>query len=106
MQVFCNAIQDINDIQNAIQISGSEDFDVPKFFYEHLREDIQALEQFLSMNNDDVILLLHLIAKSILDQPCTTDDHVKLLTEDDRSTWEEKFSRAYILPVIQVCEFG
>ena len=77
---------------------------MPIFFYSHLREDLQALGQFLSMNNDDVILLMHLIAKSILDnsQVKIMDGFDNLLTEDDRKAWEEKFNKRYILPVIQV----
>ena len=55
------------------------------------------------MNNDDVILLIHLIAKSILEQPLVvTQDCVELLTEDGRRAWEKKFTTEYILPVIEV----
>ena len=93
------------DIRRSIQhLNDSEEFDVPNFFYSHLREDLQALGQFLSMNNDDVILLMHLVAKSILDNSPATimDGFDKLLTEDDRKAWEEKFNKRYILPVIQV----
>ena len=103
MHVFYYTIQDIKNIQSAIQLNIGEDDSVPRFFYNHLREDLQALGQFLSMNNDDVILLMHLIAKSILDQsPCQTDNCSELLTKDDRNAWEKKFSTEYILPVIQV----
>lgn len=102
MHALCNTIQGIKNIQSAIKLNVVKDDDVPRFFYSHLREDLQALGQFLSMNNDDVILLIHLIAKSILESPCQTDNCFELLTKDDRNTWEKKFSTEYILPVIQV----
>lgn len=55
------------------------------------------------MNNDDVILLIHLIAKSILERPLVvSQDCVELLTEDGRRAWEKKFTTKYILPVIEV----
>ena len=99
-------IQDIKNIRNSIQyLSVNEEFDVPKFFYNHLREDLQVLGQFLSINNDDVILLMHLIAKTILYRPpYILDCCNELLTEDDRRAWEERFNMGYILPVIQVTQ--
>ena len=76
--------------------------EVQKFFYQHLQEDIQAIGQFLSINKDDAVLLIHLIAKSILSKPNCSGNQILLLTEKDRKSWEKDFSTEYILPVIQV----
>ena len=78
------------------------------FFLKHLKEDLNALRQFLSISFDDVILLMHLVAKAILDQPDKNTvfgkhDASLLVEREDRDiVWEKLFSETYILPVIQV----
>ena len=76
--------------------------DVQKFFYQHLKEDIKAIGQFLSINKDDAILIMHLIAKSILMKPNRYGSQIFLSCEKYRKSWEEEFSTEYILPVIKV----
>ena len=77
---------------------------MPIFFYEHLKEDLKALRDFLSINEDDVVLLIHLIAKSILIKSQRTSEATleELFIETSRNTWEHTFNVEYILPIIQV----
>ena len=79
-----------------------------RFFYDHLQEDLRALRDFLSINDNDVVLLLHLIAKSILTSAPISEASIKesMLTENSRNTWEQDFSAVHIIPVIQVSILG
>ena len=66
--------------------------------------DLKALGNFLSINDHDVVLLIHLIAKSILTCTKTIEATPEdLFTEkQSRDTWEKNFNTEYILPVIRV----
>ena len=96
----------MSNVERSIKPSISRDH-MSMFFWKHLKEDIHALREFLSISFDDVILLMHLIAKAILDkslQRVFYGDHDPslLMEQQDREKWERGFSETYISPIIQV----
>ena len=103
----CDALQALmRSVQKSIKPSITRSH-MPVFFWKHLKEDLHALRQFLSINFDDVILLMHLTTKNILVHPEKSTlygdrDASLLLDRQDRDNWEKLFSETYILPVIRV----
>jgi len=74
--------------------------DKKEFFWSHMNLDLKIACKVLDVNRDEVLLLLHVICRDILQ----SHNNVKpdsWSTKDERQQWETAFSEAFLKPILK-----
>ena len=74
--------------------------DLKEFFWQHMLNDLRALVANTKRNEDELLILLHLISFSFLKTDTHTEARLNFEEKFNRNDWETEFSKTCIAPVL------